>query len=340
MTSMKDILTDFQHSGGHQQTPTPDQSFTPPPGYQPPQDPPLFQQPQTILNQDAKLESQPSVLAKIKTPNKAVYQISRENKMILDVVRKIALAGGNPNVLVQGKQGTGKSELVKQYAAKYSTPLATIEIGRLSEASQIFGYMEFKDGETVYCKGLFLEAIQIPGCTIHLQELNRPENDTTLNSIFSILDDTSREIYLDEIGETVSVAPGVTIFASMNEGFEFIGTMPLDLALQNRFHCKILLETLPPDSEISVLVSKLGIAASVASMVVSIANQMRNNSQSPIWVSIRDTINVARFVSMGLHIDLAYKTVLGSSEDVRESMKLSTHLSNQRTGAVSGWEEL
>ena len=271
------------------------------------------------------------------TPKKSRYLISSGTKEILSTVDVMVEAGRNPNILVAGPQGTGKSELPVQYAATRNRPFAVLEVGRLSDPSQIFGFMDLKDGNTVYVKGLFTEAITTPNCVIHLQEINRPENDKALNALFSVLDDNQRSIWIDEIQDYVRVAPGVTFFASLNEGFEFVGTMPLDEALRSRFHFKIMLGILPFPQEMALLQSKCGLSGSDAQQLMDTVQRLRNNNQASIFVSTRDVVNMADLISFHMSLERAIQCVLGGENDVFESVRLAEHI---RGGTSTRTEEV
>jgi nitric oxide reductase NorQ protein len=227
------------------------------------------------------------------------------------------------NILVAGKQGCGKSTLVRQFAAKNKRPLATFQIGILSEPGQLFGEYRLKEGETFYQKFLFPQAIQTPGCVIHLEEINRPEHPKALNMLFSVLSD-DRQVWTDELG-LIKVADEVVFFATLNEGEEFIGTEMLDAALRDRFYTMVL-DYLPPDIETRVLELKTGIDNSSALTIVNVANQLRGNSQEPITVSTRHTLMIAEMVAIGAFVGEAFTNSLQVSRDVLESILLSLHL--------------
>lgn len=293
------------------------------------------------LNPNITMDEATPPSTKFRIPTYSPYTISQENASILNTVDKMRSNGLRPNILVQGKQGTGKTELVEQYAASRKLPLATLDIGRLSESSQILGRMEFHEGVgTVYIPGLFIEALQTPNCVIHLQELNRPESDVALNAIFSVLDDTQRRIWIDELQRYVEVAEGVVIFATLNEGFEFIGTMPLDLALRNRFHCKIELGMMPEDMEVNLIIRKSGITQQQAAPIVKLANQLRNNTQDPLWVSYRDTINIGLLLKHGLPLLTAAKTTIGLNQEQAQKLSAQAHFSGQLYAPLSGYTVL
>jgi len=243
---------------------------------------------------------------------------------VIDTLEKIKLlAKKHPvNVLITGKQGCGKSTLVRQFAARNKRPLATFQIGILSEPGQLFGEHRLKDGETYYQRFLFPEAIQTPGCTIHLEEINRPENPKALNMLFSVLAE-DRQVWTDELG-LIKVADEVVFFATLNEGDEFVGTEMLDAALRDRFYV-ISLDYLPPDVETKVLSLKTGIDEGDALTIVNLANQLRENKQEPLIVSTRHTLMIAELVSVGASIRDAFINSLQISKDVLESILLSLH---------------
>ena len=250
---------------------------------------------------------------------------------VIDNLERITfLAKRHPvNILVTGKQGCGKSTMVKQFAARHNRPLAVFQIGILSEPGQLFGEYRLKDGETYYQQFLFPQAIQTPGCVIHLEEINRPENPKALNMLFSVLSE-DRKVWMDELG-LVKVADEVVFFATLNEGEEFVGTEMLDAALRDRFYVTML-DYLTPDVETNVLHLKTGIEKADALTIVNIANKLRNNTQEPIVVSTRHTLMIAELVAVGSSTKDAFVNSLQLSRDIIESVLLSLHTELGITG--------
>jgi nitric oxide reductase NorQ protein len=250
------------------------------------------------------------------------YYIDSETRLMLDYFQKISVK--HPvNILVTGKQGCGKSSLVRQFAAAYQRPMATFQVGILAEPGQLFGEHILVGGETQYRPYLFTDAIQSPGCVVHLEEINRPEHPKALNMLFSLLSD-DRSVWIDEIG-MVKVAKDVMIFATMNEGEEFVGTEMLDPALRDRFYT-ILLDYIPAEVEMEVLEQKTGISREKAQEIVYLVNRMRGHADSPIDVSTRTSLMIAELVSTGASVGEAVTYSLQMDKEQLESILMTLHL--------------
>jgi nitric oxide reductase NorQ protein len=250
------------------------------------------------------------------------FYVSNDVLSILDKIEKISKK--HPvNVLVAGKQGCGKSSLVKQYAAVHGQPLATFQVGILSEPGQLFGEYALEGGETKYKQFLFPQAIQTPGCVIHLEEINRPEHPKALNMLFSILSD-DRQVWMDELG-LLKVANGVVFFATLNEGEEFVGTELLDAALRDRFYL-LLMDYLPNEVEREVLINKTGITGKQADDIIDVANALRSNPDLHTEISTRTTLMIGEMVSVGATLGEAIATSIQTDKETLESLLISLHM--------------
>ena len=250
------------------------------------------------------------------------FYISNDILSILDKIKKISEK--HPvNVLVAGKQGCGKSSLVRQFAAVHNQPLATFQVGILSEPGQLFGEYSLEGGETKYKQFLFPQAIQTENCVIHLEEINRPEHPKALNMLFSILSD-DRQVWLDELG-LLKVARGVVFFATLNEGEEFVGTELLDAALRDRFYL-LLMDYLPNEVEREVLINKTGITGKQADDIIDVANALRSNPDLHTEISTRTTLMIGEMVSVGATLGEAIATSIQTDKETLESLLISLHM--------------
>jgi len=250
------------------------------------------------------------------------YYVNNETLSFLGKIRTIS--GKHPvNVLVVGKQGCGKSSLVRQYAATHRLPLATFQIGILSEPGQLFGEYALESGETRYKQFLFPQALQTPNCVIHLEEINRPEHPKALNMLFSILSD-DRQVWMDELG-LLRVAEGVVFFATLNEGDEFVGTEMLDPALRDRFYV-ISMDYLPNEVEIEVLEKKAGVTLAQAREIIGIVNALRSNADLQVEVSTRKALMIGEMIAAGGSIHEAIAASLQTDRSTLDSVLQSLHV--------------
>lgn len=227
------------------------------------------------------------------------------------------------NVLVVGKQGCGKSSLVKQFAAYYKRPLSTFQIGLLSEPGQLFGEKGLKEGDTFFEEFLFPKAISTSRMVIHLEEINRPEHPKALNDLFSVLSE-DRSIWVEGLG-LVNVADEVIFFATLNEGAEFTGIDMMDAALRDRFYI-IKVDYPPADIEEEIICSKTGVSREIAKKIINVVNLLRNNAQMPLSISTRHSLMMAELASEGADIRDALIYSIQVEKSILETALISLHL--------------
>lgn len=266
----------------------------------------------------------------LEVPVKKDYITTPLHQNLLQYVNSFTRKGNNINVLVTGAQGTGKSELVTQFAAQTKRKLAVFEIGLITEADQIFGTVNLVAGATVYIPSLFMRAIEEPHTVVHLQEFNRLDNDKVLNSVFSVLDPAQREIEISDIQRKVKVAPGVIFFASMNEGYEFTGTTTLDAALEDRFSVRLNLTDPPAQFVKDLVISrlaqlKLAMRGNDLDRLVKMFTEVNSNVQDETRMSVRLVLEVAQMVASDVPMGDALSAVFPG--DKLEILLQSNHFS-------------
>jgi len=150
--------------------------------------------------------------------------------------------------------------------------------------------------------------------------------------LFSLLAE-DRQVWMDELG-LLKVADGVTFFATMNEGEEFIGTEMLDPALRDRFYT-VLMDYIPEDVEVEVLTLKTGISREKSREIIEIVNKLRGHSELPMDVSTRTSLMIAELVAAGATIREAIIFSMQTNKEYLESILLTLHLEKKDTEAVN-----
>lgn len=156
-----------------------------------------------------------------------------------------------------GYPGCGKTMASRAVALALGRPLFMIPMNAASDPrTNLLGTPHFKNGETTFVYAEFIKAIQTPNAVVVLDELNRAHPDAT-NILLSPLDEEQRYVRIDETGETIKVAPGVSFMATANVGPEFVGTNRIDRALMDRFDW-VEIQPMSADDEFKNLTSRFG----------------------------------------------------------------------------------
>ncbi|WP_460188818.1 AAA family ATPase [Thiomicrorhabdus hydrogeniphila] len=154
----------------------------------------------------------------------------------------------NINVLLWGDAGAGKTDLIEEVAARLNRQAKIISFGEETSIKQLIGGFTISNGETPFRAGALLEAIQIEGCLIGLDEINMamPGVTAMLNHLLQ-----KKEVTIPETGEVIQCAEGVRFIATSNtnmgidESGLFEGSQSQNAATRSRFagvHVKYLKE--------------------------------------------------------------------------------------------------
>ena len=154
----------------------------------------------------------------------------------------------------------------------------------------------------------FAQAIQKPGVII-LDEINRcPGNGTNL--LFNVLDGNRVLMAADAKStdvRTIKVNPDCVFFATANIGYQYKGTMELDLALDTRF-MTVEVDYLDQKTEQTILVSRCKIPSEDAKNIAIVAKAIRasaKNRELRHSVSTRETLMCAELVKDGFSCEEA-----------------------------------
>jgi len=140
------------------------------------------------------------------------------------------------NVLIYGPTGPGKTTSIEAWCAARDLRLAQVSGNATLEVSHLFGkYVPDGKGGFVWVNGPITDVVRNGG-VINLDEINfiSPKIYTVL---YPLLTNQRFITLLDHHGEVIEAHDDLTIFATMNP--DYIGTVPLNWALRNRFDIQI-----------------------------------------------------------------------------------------------------
>lgn len=227
------------------------------------------------------------------------FYVSPTVTRLLFHLGRISAKGERLNVLLTGPKGTGKSSLPQEFAAAHSRPFFTAHCQLIAERDDWWGTKELSvERGTYFEKAAFLDALTTPECVVLLDEANRthPEN---LNALFGFLDHR-RSAWVPQLKEEIRVAPGVTFWVTLNEGFEYVGTTPIDEALRDRMTYSIRMQYIPKRVEQTIIQARTGVSEEVAAKLAEFARIVRRNPKLSIPVSTRQLLGAAQLVAAGM----------------------------------------
>lgn len=178
-------------------------------------------------------------------------------------------------VLITGPSGTAKTMLVRSFAKAAGRDLITVQGVAVTEAADWFGQTILDGNGTRYVLSPFGQALADGrgDVIVLLDEANRAASPAALNAVLSLLDG-QREVYVPGYG-TLRLPKGMLVIVTANVGAEYVGTVPFDAAVRQRFSLGIKLDYPVESVEVDILMSLAGIGKPTAQRMVRMANQQR-----------------------------------------------------------------
>lgn len=187
------------------------------------------------------------------------------------------------NLWLAGHAGVGKTEGVKQYAARLYRPFIRIPIDRTTEKVDLIGQMEpTKDGGAAWRDNALTKAFRTPYAIVLIDEPTLLRSGT-LAFLQTALD--TRTLHLPT-GEVVDCADGVLFVAADNtlgtgdETGRYVDTSPVNHAFLDRFALRLNVAYLAQELEAKMLSKRSRIPLDAATIMVDYATLTRDNARS------------------------------------------------------------
>jgi MoxR-like ATPase len=239
-------------------------------------------------------------------------------------VLSLAAASGQ-NLWFAGHAGTGKTEGVRQFAARLRRPFVRIPIDRTTEPADLLGQkVPSKDGGIEWRDGALTRAFRTPRCVVLIDEPTLLRSGT-LAFVQTALD--TRCLHL-VTGETVMCADGVVFVACDNtlgvgdESGRYVDTSPVNAAFLDRFAWRVTVDYLTQDDETHMISRRARLDVNAVRPMVEYATLTREKArggQLGMGLTPRRLISWARAVALGLPSSRAWEMSVingGAPEDV------------------------
>jgi cobaltochelatase CobS len=231
----------------------------------------------------------------------------------------IALSNPLPhNCWLAGERGTGKTEFVKQLAARLGRRLFRINFDESAERAEFIGGNTIVNGTVVWTPGSIVKAITHPGAIVLLDEIGfaRAQSIATLHALCERTRD--RAIVISETGERIPVAPHVAFFVADNsnghgDNGNFAGVRQQSTAFIDRFSFTLNFEYLPANEEAALIASRSGMSDAASRMLVDLVNVAREKARMGLLVqapSLRQLFAWADATQAGLPVATGFKNAV------------------------------
>jgi len=221
-----------------------------------------------------------------------------------EILRHLLLSQSTgENLWLGGEKGTGKSETVRQFAARTGRSYVRINFHKYSTAEEIIGAVGLNNGATEFVPGPFLRAFTSPGTVILLDEITNADPGE-----LAILNGLLEPNAAVTIGGSVwRRAPGVLIFAADNtltngdSSGRYSGTRQMNSALADRFARIVPFDFLPLAVEVEAVTRHTGCAPALAEHILRAVQMARSKVSTGDIIdapSIRSVVAFVRALSM------------------------------------------
>jgi nitric oxide reductase NorQ protein len=152
--------------------------------------------------------------------------------------------------IIIGPKGTGKTTLVRQFAARTKKNLQSVNFSLRTRESHLIGSKTLDKGEINFVEGILVKSMR-DGGLLYLDELNAAEADVLLR-LDEALDDRRQVVLKEADGQTITARDDWSVIATINP-LSHVGTKELPPQLLSRFPVRIRLEYPPEDVELEII---------------------------------------------------------------------------------------
>jgi nitric oxide reductase NorQ protein len=215
-------------------------------------------------------------------------------------------------VLIIGPKGTGKTSLVRKFAADIQSELHSINFSLRTRESHLVGTKTMNMGEISFVEGILIKSMK-KGTVLYLDEINAAEADVLLR-LDEALDDRRQIILKEAEGQTIRASDKWFVIATINP-LSHAGTKELPPQLLSRFPVRLKLEYPPPEIEIQIVKRHVNLSIDEEREMehaFKLANSLREAAAleelfySP---SIRESIAFAKMIKKSVPAKLAAQVV-------------------------------
>jgi MoxR-like ATPase len=232
------------------------------------------------------------------------------------------------NLWFGGEKGTGKSETVRQFAAKTGRGYTRINFNKYTTSEDFVGAVGLENGATVFKMGDFLRAFTTPASLILLDEITNAD-PAVLAVLNGFLESNSAVNYGGQVWRR---AADVLVFAADNtltngdESGRYAGTRTMNSALADRFARLVQFKHMSLDVEIEAVVRHTGCKPALADHVLRAVHACRAKVESGDIVdapSIRSVMAFIRSVAV-LGVDEAWAASIGHRQPSESAVAIAS----------------